>query len=319
MKKLLAMMLALCMVLAIFAGCAASPSDDDDTKKPNGNSSSQNKDDDKDDDKDNDKDSDKDDDKDSDKDDNDSKKVTVEETVIYDENDIKVTVKSLDEGWSGPELKVLVENNTDKDIAFSADEFIINGITLSGFGYVEAAAGKKANDTISFYEEQLELCGIETIATIVGVDAHIFDSESYDDLYETPFSITTSAGADYEQIIDDSGDVLFESDGVTVIYKGMGEDMLGKTVNLLVKNETGKDITVEAEDVSVNDFTITSWMYDKIYSDTVRYCTVDIGTSQLEENEIEEIEKVCFSISVTDPETYDTIAESDEIEISVTE
>lgn len=303
MKKLLAMMLALCMVLAIFAGCSASPSDSDDTKKPAGNSSSQNKDD----------------DKDSDKDDDDSKKVTVEETVIYDENDIKITIKSLSEGWGGSELKVLLENNTDKNIAFSADEFIINGITLSGFGYVEASAGKKANGTITFYNEQLELCGIETIATIVGVDAHIFDSESYDDLYETPFSITTSAGADYEQAIDDSGDVLLASDGVTVIYKGMGEGLMGKMVNLLVKNETGKDITVEAEDISVNDFTISSWLYNDVYSDTVRYCTLGIGTTQLEENDIEKIEKICFTISVTDPETYDTIVESDEIELNVAE
>ena len=314
MKKLIAMTLILCMVMALFAGCVAFPvrpnrpvgtkpveslpaeTDPADTN-PGGGDEGQ-------------------------KDETEpqvkpSGEVTVEEAVIYEGNDVKITVKGLDEGWSGPELKVLLENNTDKNIALSMERFVINGITIEGYGYVEAAAGKKANDTISIYGTDLEAAGIDTLATIVAMNAHIVDTDSYNSLFQVPFSVTTSAGADYVQEINDSGDVVFEDSGVTVISQVFTGDDYIKSVRLLVKNETGKDIIVKADNVSANGFTIYSWMYDTVYADTVCFCELEMYTSDLEENGIEQVEDVCFTLEVIDPENYDTITESDEIQVFV--
>lgn len=246
-------------------------------------------------------------------------KVAVEETVIYNENNIKVTVKEMSEGWTGPELKVLVENSTDKNISFAANEFIINGVTISGFGYVEAAAGKKSNGTLNLFKEELETAGITAIATIRGMDAHIVDTDSFVTLFDTPFNITTNMGTEYVQTIDDSGDVVLQDCNVTVISRVLEENLLGKTVSLLVKNETGKDIVIQAENVSVNGYTITTFMYDTVYCDTVRFCGLELLSSELESNEIEEINEVTFTLKVIDPETYDTIFESEEIQVFVAE
>lgn len=318
MKKLLALLLALVMVLTMFAACGDAPSDDDTKPVSNGNAASG---------------EDEDDTKGTEpeetepeetepeetepEDDEPAQSVTIEETVIFDQDGIKITVTGIEDGWMGPELKLLFENDTDKNIGFSADQFVINGITMSLFGYAEVAAGKKTNETIDIYTSDLETAGIDTIATISGMDAYVYDSDTYDTLHEFQFDVVTSAGEDYEQTIDESGDVLFEGDGVTVISKYLEESLTGETLVLLVKNETGGDINVQAENLSVNGYTIDCWMYDDVYADTVRFCALDLFATDLEENGIETIEEVTFTLTVTDPETYDTLLETEELKVVV--
>lgn len=300
MKKLIALMLVLGLMMTMLAACVSTTTSDDGKKLSNSSTESSKE-------------------QGGEEDPQTPEEVTLAETVIYDENDIKITVTGLDEGWAGPEVKVLVENNSNQNIAFSTDEFVINGVTMPGFGYVEAAAGKKTNDSIMLYSSYLEMAGIDTLATIVSKDAHIFDTDSYESLYETPFSLTTSAGADYVQTVDDSGDVLFQSDGVTVIAKTVEEDLTGKSVYMLVKNETGKDIVVNAENISVNGYTVTGLMYDTVYADTVSFCSIALLSSELETNEIETVEEVCFTLEIMDAESYDTIAQSEELSLTVAE
>ena len=244
-------------------------------------------------------------------------KVALQETVIYDDQGIKITVKELLDGWSGPELKVLVENNTTHNIVFSGSEFIVNGVTISGHAYIDVAAGKKTNDTITIYDDDLEVAGIQSLATIQGMDFRVYDSDSYVDLFDVAFTLTTSIAATHVQNIDDSGDVLFEKSGVTVIAKKLHEDWLGYTVVLFVRNDTGKEIIVNADDISVNGFTITGWLYDHVYADSVRFCEITISSSSLKENDIEKIETVTFTIDIIDADTYNRIATSEEIGITV--
>lgn len=248
-----------------------------------------------------------------------SGEVTVDEEVVYDQNQVRITVLELREGWAGSELKVCVENNSEKNIVFTGDNFIVNGITISGYAYIDVAAGKKSNEAIDFYADQLETAGIDCIATIEAPDAHIYDSDSYDELFATPFSITTSAGADYRQTIRDEGDVIFSEAGIVVVAQKYTDSIWGPAVRLLVKNETGKNVIISAENISVNDYTISAWLYDVIYKDTVRYCELDIFNSELEENGIEKVENITFSLNIIEDGTFDRIVESGELKVVVSE
>ena len=246
-----------------------------------------------------------------------NEEITIVETVIYDDNGVKITVKGLTEGWTGPEVKVLVENSSDKNIVFSGSEYVVNGVTISGYAYIDVAAGKKTNSTISLNEDDLEIAGIQNIATIKGMDFHVFDSDSYENMFDVPFVLTTSIAEGYIQTIDDSGDVLFEEAGVTIIAKSLQENLLGYTVVLFVKNDTGKDVIINAENISVNGFTVSGWLYDNVYADSVRFCEILLYSSELGENEIESIESVTFTINIINPNTFERIAESGEIGITV--
>ena len=75
---------------------------------------------------------------------------TVEEQVLLDQDDIKITLKSLDfDGFYGPELKVLIENNSDKSIIVQTRDSSVNDIMIETMFSCNVAAGKKANDGLT--------------------------------------------------------------------------------------------------------------------------------------------------------------------------
>lgn len=242
---------------------------------------------------------------------------TISKAVLIDEGGIKITVTGMKDGWMGKEIKLLVENTTDKNIALTGGDFIVNGVTIAGYLYIDVAAGKKSNGEISLHSEALEMAGIEHIATIHAVDAHVIDKDEYETIMQTPLKITTSIAGEWEQRVDESGDIIFQEAGVTVIAKIVSDEIFGKTLILFTKNESDKDIVLEADNVSVNGFTLSAFMYDTVYAGTVRFCEMGIFSSELEENEIEVIEDVTFTLLVVNPKNYDLIAQSDELQVFV--
>ena len=245
--------------------------------------------------------------------------ITLDEVVVYEEGGVKVTATGIEEGWTGTEVKFLVENTTEKNIVLSGDYAVVNGVTIPVSLYIDVAAGKKTIDTMTIYATHLDMAGIEKIATINVKDARIVDTDTYMKLTDAPFEIVTSVGADYVQEIDESGDVVFEGNGVRIIRKVVTSGIFGEEVLLLVKNDSGKDVTVEAENISVNGFTIDGWMYDIVYADSVRFCALDLYSTSLEENGITEVEEVSFTINLIDSHSYGRIAQSDEIKIVIKE
>lgn len=243
--------------------------------------------------------------------------VTLENQVIHDKDGIRITVTGLEEDtWTGTKIWMLLENDTDKNIVLTGDVFVINGVTVQGYLYAEVAAGMKSNDALELFTEVLDTAGIEKIATIRGYDARIVDSDSFDTVAKVPISLDTSIASNYTQLIDESGEEIFSQEGVTVIAKVISEALYGQTVQLLVKNESGRDIIVEAENISVNGFTVDAWLYDSVCKDTVRFCELDLFASGLAENNIENVETVTFSLRILDDSTYETIARSDVLEVS---
>lgn len=248
-----------------------------------------------------------------------AQKTAVMETVVYDADGIKITATGMEENaLSGINLKFLVENSTDKNIAMSGTNFVVNDITISGYLYIDVAAGKKANGAVEFSKENLTAMNITDIATFFSGDSYIYDSDSYETICYTPFFVETTASESYTQIIDDSGDVLFDQNGITVITKNIKDDFLGQYACFLVKNNTGKDIICEGEHISVNGFTINAWMYDVIYADTVRLCEMELLSSTLEENGIVDIEEITFNLRVIEDQSYSPITTSGELKVFIT-
>lgn len=238
--------------------------------------------------------------------------------VIYEDKGIRITVKGMEEDtMTGTEIRILVENGTDRNIAFSADLFVVNGITVPGYLYAQAAAGTKTNDSIELYTDVLNSAGITAVGTLRGYDARILDTDTFEILAQVPLELTTTYAGDGSFSHDESGVELFQSDGITVIAQVVQEEFYGKTARLLVKNGTGKDIIVEAEHVSVNGFTLDAWLYDTVVADTVRYSHLDLFETGLAENGIDSIESISFQLSFLDAHTYEPIARSEQLKVDV--
>lgn len=312
MKKLIALMLVLVLVIATFAACSNNESSDSETDlkakettikgEPVTDENAPSVDGDP--------------VTDEDSDDSDAKNDRVDaENVVYDDNGITITVTGFKSGFMGPEVVLSIANTTDSNIFLSTDECIVNGITVGGMGYIDAPAGEVVEDSVSIYDMDLDSAGIEDIGTIIFQSAYILDSDSYETLYHTPFQVTVDP--DVEQAIDTTGEVLYNDKGITVIAKVVEDDPHGETVYLLIQNETGKDITVDGMDILVNGTDVDAWLYDIIFADTVRYSDFCLSISSMAELGIDAVETVEFSLMFIDPDTYDMIAETETLTITV--
>lgn len=130
------------------------------------------------------------------------KGATIEETVLVDENGVKITATELTYGNYSAEVALLIENNSDKDLSFIANSIGYSCNSVNGYmvpeGYLncDVAAGKKASDTISIGYDTLMLYGIFEIADIeIGFD---ISDDDYNHTYTGPITLRTSAADGYD-------------------------------------------------------------------------------------------------------------------------
>ena len=64
----------------------------------------------------------------------------------------------------GPEIKILVENNSTQNVLITTADVFANGCIMSYASmYAEVAAGKKSNERLTLMSSELEQSGIETL------------------------------------------------------------------------------------------------------------------------------------------------------------
>ncbi|MBO5867684.1 MAG: hypothetical protein J6Q54_02095 [Oscillospiraceae bacterium] len=244
--------------------------------------------------------------------------VAIVETVLYDANDIKITATKLEKGFLGPEVKVLVENNSSKNILATVDSVSVNGYMMSAASlYAEVAAGKKANEEISFMSSELEQAGIETIAKMQFYIS-ISDAETWGDIAKSELLVLNTSAVDYVQPVDDSGDELYAANGIKVVCKGLKKDVFWDGVLVFyIENNSGKAVTAYAENVSVNGFMVDASMWSDLRDGTKIVDGLSLlDISELEIEGIEEIENIEFNLRFINSETWDEIATTDAIELN---
>lgn len=246
-----------------------------------------------------------------------SGKVTVEEQVLVDEKDVKITLKTLDNSsWFGPELKILIENNSDKNLLFSIENACVNGYMNNASLYASVSAGKKANEEISLSQTDIEACGITTIAC-VEVCFDISDEE-YDDYLNTDLiTIKTSADEGYDYTFNDSGEVAYDEGGVKIVVKGLADNNLfGAGVVFYIENNSDTDVLITSDNVSVNGFMVDDLLYCTVLAGRHAVDTSTLMSSDIEENGIETIEEIEMIFQISEADTWKTIAESDPVKFA---
>jgi len=245
--------------------------------------------------------------------------ITITEQVLLDHDGFKVTAKSFSEdGFWGPELKILVENNTTKNISLMGDELIVNNYMISDLLACSVAPGKKVNETIDIRNSYLEEAGIESIGQIE-LYLHLYDKDNYQTIYENDcVTIKTSAYDKMQITKQDQGIELLNKDGLKIIGKSTNDiSVLNNYIDLFIENNTDKNLTVQLRDLSVNGYMVTSLFSCTIYSGKMALDDIMLSSTSLEENNITNINKIEFKFHVVSNETFLTIYDSDTITINV--
>lgn len=234
--------------------------------------------------------------------------VTLAETVLFDQDGIRITATDLStDSLFGPELNLLVENDSAQNIVVQPNYCMVNGYMMDGLLSADVAVGKKANDTLDFLSNVLARCGIETI-TDIELDLVVSDGDSWQTLYETgPVILQTSAAGQYTQTYDDSGEEIYNQNGIRVVAKSVNDDLFGMGIKFYLENNTDKAVIVNADNVSVNGYMMTDLFYADLAPRSHAVDTLTLLGSELEDNHIDTITDAELSLQITDADYYQTI------------
>lgn len=234
--------------------------------------------------------------------------VTLAKTVLFDQDGIRITATGLStDSLFGPELNLLVENDSAQNIVVQPNYCMVNGYMMDGLLSADVAAGKKANDTLDFLSNALARCGIETI-TDIELDLVVSDGDSWQTLYETgPVILQTSVAGQYTQTYDDSGEEIYNQNGIRVVAKSVNDDLFGMGIKFYLENNTDKTVIINADNVSVNGYMMTDLFYSDLAPRSHAVDTLTLLGSELEDNHIDTITDAELSLQITDADYYQTI------------
>ncbi len=244
--------------------------------------------------------------------------VTINEAVLVDESGVKITAKRLDKSFMGTEIKLLIENNSGKDLTFQCRNASVNGYMVDTMMSVDVVNGKKANDSLTFMESDFDLCGIDVIADIE-LAFHIFDTAEWETYLDTDvIRIKTSIADTFEYIYDDSGDLAYEGNGAKVVVKGLAENesIFGPSIVVYIENNGEKNITVQTKDVSINGFMVDAIFSSDVVAGKRAVDTITFMETDLDENEITSIDDVELSFHIFDSDKWDTIVDTEVVKIT---
>ncbi len=244
--------------------------------------------------------------------------ITIEEQELYNENGVVITATGFSEtGIFGPEVKLLIENNSEKNITVQARNGSVNGYMVDFQISSDVAAGKKTNDALSLLSTDLENSNISTICDIE-FNFHVFNTDSWEDFTDSELiTIATSASGSYEQSYDDSGEVVYDENGIKIVSKGIAEDgsLLGPALYLYIENNSDQDITIQSKDTSINGFMVEPVLSSEIVAGKKSIDTMVFLSSDLTDNGIESIDEIETSFHIFTTENWDTIVDTDPIVI----
>lgn len=247
-----------------------------------------------------------------------NKDITIEEQVLVEQDGIKITALEYvrDSIW-GDGIKVLIENESEKDVTVGCDALIVNDYMIHDLFGSEIAAGKKSNATIYLSSSELKAAGIDTVGRIE-IYFHAYDADSYDRIFTTDrIEIETSAIDSMDTTVNDEGTELYNDGGIRIVGKTVDENSFwGTAILLYIENESGHNVGISVDDMSVNGFMLTPYFSTTVYDGKKAVDDITIMSSELEENGITSIEEVELKFHIYDNDSYETIADSDPITFS---
>ena len=245
--------------------------------------------------------------------------ISIEEQVLLERDGIKITAKEyVDEMIMGEGVKLLIENTSTKNVGVGCNALIVNNYMISDLFTCSVAAGKKANETMYLSSSALEAAGIENVGQIE-IYFHVYDSDTYDTLFDSDIvTVKTNLFEKMDVSGDTSGAELYNANGIRIIGKYVDDTSFwGAAVLLYVENNSGRNISVSCENMSINGFMVNPLFYSNVYNSKMAFDEITIFSSDLEDNNIETIEELELSFRIYDPDTFENIAETEPISFSV--
>lgn len=261
---------------------------------------------------------------------------TIEETVLIEENSVKVIAKDLQYTNDYAELSLIIENNSEKNYTFYSGTLgyscnSVNGYMIDdGYFNTDVAAGKKANEVMKFDLKQLMTFGINEIADVqIGIG---MNDEDYNETHFEPVQIKTPLAEKYDykkdtyqtamenkvvetlygmKLLSYSDKELYNKNGLKIVSEAVIEKSGGeRAVFVEIVNDTAETLHSSFSDISLNDLVVTygTWKTDKINPGMRKVIVLDtsnmLDDSLKETFGISKIGKAACNFAVKDKEHH---------------
>lgn len=235
---------------------------------------------------------------------------SIQETVIVDNDILTITAKSFsaDASIFGPSIKLLIENHSDKTIVVQALNASVNGFMIDTTFSSTIDPGKKSYDNLTFNSTDLKDANITTLNDIEFV-IYAFDNDTWDSVFTSDIiNIQTSSINEIESNYNSDGDEIFNNDSVKIIYQGMRDDPYwGIEFVFYIENNSDKNIIIQVNTISINGFMVDSIMSPTICANKKIVEGLTVLQTDLENNEITELENMEISFKIIDENTWDIL------------
>lgn len=246
------------------------------------------------------------------------KEATIEPTVIYDENGVKITANELKYGSFSAELLVTIENGTSDNLTFYSNAGwnavnSINNRTVSGGYLVEEVASNNASSSVlEFSYEELKINGITSIANM-GISFEFY-GDNTERVFTGPLMIETSIADSYDYSVNSyqeamnsgalenefectieyfSDEIFYDNYDIRIISAAVVTNRdKGVALFLEIENGGAEEISTFVSDVKINGVEV----YEGLWIAT----NVNPGTNGLESIDLSRL-----------VEEYDNVADLD--------
>ena len=211
----------------------------------------------------------------------------------------------------GMRVHVLCENNSQRPLLFTWNNTSTCGIMYEPFWAEEVAAGKKVNSTVDFDTYALAQMGVESVDEIT-FTLSVTDSEEFLDgpLVSQEFVIyPTGKSADqvvYPEYRHKNGETVITDNGTLTFIIENVEDEASEfyTLNCYLANRTDKNLMVSWDRVSVNGYMVDPFWAASVAAGKQAYTQISFYRDQLEEQGIEDVSEIEFTILAYDESNW---------------
>ena len=233
---------------------------------------------------------------------------TLSDETIVDNDQCVIRIVEVNEKNGGAEFTAYCENKTENlTLMFAIEDAVVNGCAIDPLWAESVAAGKKSNESFSFSKNQLKEYGLSSVDEL-RFKLRVYDADDWlaDKIVEDYFTLyptgkSTDTVVIYRREGTDSDEVIMDQDGLKFVVTGTDADSIwGYTVNGYFENETDKSVLFNWEDVSVNGFMCDPFFATSLPPHSCKYTGISFSSSSFEENGIEEVEDIEFTLNVRD-------------------
>lgn len=218
---------------------------------------------------------------------------TIEETVMWENEDIKVTALSLSSDQYYYILNLQIENKTGSDLYVMASRTAVNSFVVEPIMGVDVPANSTAEGEFKIRLNDVEADVIADIETRFS-----YSSSNYSVNSKTKrVKLETSAAASYDYSYDESGTVLHDADGLKIVCQGFNDEG-NPIIYLSSTGELSEGCCVVVREIYVNGKETYSNYCEWVFTNTRNVAQLELDDEDRDGNKLGKVESLQVSFRI---------------------